>query len=318
MVPDPGPAPAGGTISSVSSQQDSSEPPRARGDRASSIIALTALVCGGCAASPHSGGRAAADRAPVPRAEALDVGCNAPAWRLVWSDEFGGSPGSVVDDSKWGVDTGGGGWGNNELQAYTSRTSNVRQNGQGQLEIVARAESFGDNSYTSGRINTAGRLTQRYGRFEARIRLPFGNGIWPAFWSLGDDLGSVGWPACGELDIMEVVRDFCVNHGTAHGPGYSGDNPLTATYTLPSGSLADDFHIYAIEWEPNVVRWYVDDTLYEQRTPADLPPGTLWVYDHPFFLLLNLAVGGDFSGPPDASTSFPQTMTVDYVRVCAR
>jgi len=277
---------------------------------------LALLLGSGCAVSPpHSG--AVAARAPASSSEAV-VTVTSPAWRLVWSDEFGGSAGSAVDGSKWGYDIGGGGWGNGELQSYTSRPSNVRQNGQGQLEIVARAEALGDINYTSGRISTAGRFTQRYGRFEARIRLPSGNGIWPAFWSLGDNIGSTGWPACGELDIMEVVRDFTVNHGTAHGPGYSGGSQLTASYKLPSGSLVDDFHIYAIEWEPNMVRWYVDNTLYVQRTPADLPPGTTWVYDHPFFLVLNLAVGGGFPGPPDASTEFPQTMTVDYVRVYTR
>ena len=283
----------------------------------SSSIAAAVLLCGACAASPHAPSQVTAARPPSSGSEVVAAPI-APAWRLVWSDEFAGSAGSPVDDRKWTHDIGGGGWGNNELQHYTSRPSNVRHNGQGQLEIVARAEALDDSSYTSGRISTAGRFTQRYGRFEARIRLPSGTGIWPAFWSLGDNIGGIGWPACGELDIMEVVRDFSVNHGTAHGPGYSGGTQLTAAYRLPSGSLADDFHVYAIEWEPNVVRWYVDDTLYQQRTPADLPPGTSWVYDHPFFLLLNLAVGGGFPGPPDASTQFPQTMTVDYVRVYTR
>src|ERR1700759_5573454 len=114
---------------------------------------------------------------------------------------------------------------------------------------------------------------------------------------------------------MEVARNFSINHGSAHGPGYSGANPLTATYQLPSGSFSDDFHLFAIEWEPNEVRWYVDDVMYERRTPADLPGGATWVYDHPFFIILDLAVGGGFAGPPDGSTLFPQTMRVDYVRV---
>jgi hypothetical protein len=239
-------------------------------------------------------------------------------WRLTWSDEFDGA--GAVDGSHWGFDIGAGGWGNNELQYYTDRTDNVRLNGQGQLEIVARAESFGGASFTSGRINTSGLFSQAYGRFEALIKLPSGNGIWPAFWTLGDnrDTAGVGWPSCGELDIMEVVRNFSINHGSAHGPGYSGGNPLTATYQLPSGSFSDGFHLFAIEWEPNEVRWYVDSVMYERRTPADLPSGTHWVYDHPFFILLNVAVGGGFPGPPDGSTVFPQTMQVDYVRVYSK
>jgi len=281
-------------------------------------IALQTKVSGLFVSAINGGGGGVTADKPVASGwEAFVVGGNSP-YRLVWSDEFNGAANTSVDGSKWGFDTGAGGWGNNELENYTTRTSNVRQNGQGQLEIVARAESFNGSSFTSGRINTGGRFTQRYGRFEARIKLPAGNGLWPAFWSLGDNIGSVGWPQCGELDIMEVVRDFGLNHGSAHGPGYSGGNPLTGTFRLPSGSFADDFHLFAIEWEPNEVRWIVDSTVYERRTPADLPPGTTWVYDHPFFLLLNLAVGGNFPGPPDASTPFPATLTVDYVRVYSK
>jgi beta-glucanase (GH16 family) len=150
--------------------------------------------------------------------------------------------------------------------------------------------------------------------------MPRGKGLWPAFWMLGANIGQVGWPACGEIDIMENVgHEPGVNHGSMHGPGYSGATPETAIYTLPGGqSFADGFHTFAVEWEPNVVRFYVDDHLYQTRTPADLPPGTKWVYDHPFFLLLNVAVGGGWPGSPDGSTSFPQTMKVDYVRVYKR
>jgi beta-glucanase (GH16 family) len=284
-------------------------------------IALQTKVSGLFVSAQNGGGAGVIANGPQAQGwEAFVVGggtSSTPSpWRLTWSDEFDGS--GAVDGSKWGFDTGAGGWGNNELENYTNRTDNVRRNGNGQLEIVARAESFGGASFTSGRINTSGRFTQRYGRFEARIKLPSGNGIWPAFWSLGDNIGSAGWPTCGELDIMEVVRNFSVNHGSAHGPGYSGGNPLTATYQLPAGSFTDDFHIFAIEWEPNEVRWFVDNTMYERRTPADLPAGTTWVYDHPFFILLNVAVGGNFPGNPDGSTRFPQTMTVDYVRVYAK
>ena len=268
------------------------------------------------------GGLITADRPAIQGWEAFVVGGNGghAGWNPTWSDEFDAGANTPVDGNKWGYDTGGGGWGNNELENYTSRTDNVRHDGAGHLEIVARRENFGGNAYTSGRINTGGRFTQAYGRFEARVKMPQGSGIWPAFWTLGDNIGApnVGWPQCGELDIMEAAIDFRVNHGSAHGPGYSGGSPLTGTWTIPSGRLGDDYHVYAMEWEPGVVRWYVDDNLYETRTPADVPPGKTWVYDHPFFIIMNVAVGGNWPGTPDASATFPQTMSVDYVRVYSR
>jgi beta-glucanase (GH16 family) len=267
------------------------------------------------------------DSAPAPPADAPSPADAAPpppdalgtidGWTLTWSDEFDGAAGAAIDTGKWGFDTGNNGWGNSELENYTNRTDNVRTDGSGHLEIVARAESFGGSQYTSGRINTGGKFSQAYGRFEARIKMPQGKGIWPAFWTLGDNIGTAGWPGCGELDIMEAVGDFTINHGSAHGPGYSGGNPLTATYQSPT-NLADDFHVYRIEWEPNVVRWYVDDHLYETRTPADVPQGATWVYDHPFFIIMNVAVGGNWPGSPDGTTQFPQTMSVDYVRVYSK
>jgi beta-glucanase (GH16 family) len=221
------------------------------------------------------------------------------------------------------IETGGGGWGNNELEYYTARPQNVRQE-KGDLIIEAAKETYTGQDkvtrdYTSARLKTAGLFSQTYGRFEARIKIPFGQGIWPAFWLLGDDISKVHWPACGEIDIMENVG-FEPNkvHGSMHGPGYSGGNPLTGVYTLASGRFSDDFHVFAIEWEPNVVRFYVDDQLYQTRTPDDLPAGTRWVFAHPFFVLLNVAVGGNWPRNPDASTIFPQPMLVDYVRVFSR
>jgi beta-glucanase (GH16 family) len=242
---------------------------------------------------------------------------------LTWSDEFNGTGGSAPDPAKWVSETGGGGWGNNELEYYTSRPQNAHQD-KGNLIIEAEKETYTGpdkvtRDYTSARLKTAGLFTQTYGRFEARIKIPYGQGIWPAFWMLGNDISSVGWPTCGEIDIMENVG-FEPNkvHGTLHGPGYSGATPITGVYTLPSGRFADDFHVFAIEWEPNSVRFYVDDQLYETRTTADLPPGTRWVFDNPFFVILNVAVGGNWPGSPDASTVFPQQMLVDYVRVYSR
>src|SRR5215813_1321233 len=243
-------------------------------------------------------------------------------WSLIWSDEFDGAEGSAPDSTKWGYDIGGNGWGNNELESYTNRTQNAYLDGSGNLVIKVINETFTgtdgiSRNYTSARLLTKGKFEQKYGRFEARIKVPFGQGIWPAFWMLGSDISQVNWPACGEIDIMENVgREPSINHGSMHGPGYSGGSPLTGSFTLPNGQrLSDDFHVFAIEWDPNTVRFYVDSTLYESHTPADMPASGTWVYEHPFFILLNVAVGGSFPGNPDQSTTFPQTMVVDYVRV---
>lgn len=250
-------------------------------------------------------------------------------WKLVWSDEFNGPNRSGVDASKWVSETGGGGWGNNELEYYTSRVDNASQQ-DGNLVIKVLSEKYTgadgvSRNYTSARLKTLGKFSQAYGRFEARIKIPRGQGIWPAFWMLGDDIDKPasdksGWPTCGEIDIMENIgKEPGLVHGTIHGPGYSGEHGIGAPYALPGGQpFADDFHIFAVEWEPNAIRFYVDDHLYTTRTPADLPKGAKWVYDHPFFLLLNVAVGGYWPGNPDATSTFPQTMLVDYVRVYER
>ena len=239
----------------------------------------------------------------------------ADSWQLVWSDEFNGVDGSVPDPGKWVMETGNWGWGNNELENYTSRAVTAQQK-SGNLVITALKENYGGSAYTSARIKTQGFFEHTYGRVEARIKLPFGQGIWPAFWMLGADIASNPWPACGELDIMENIgKEPSTVHGTIHGPGYSGASAIGASYTLPSGKFADSFHVYAVEWESNLIRFYVDNTLYATRTPADLPAGKTWVFQHNYFIILNLAVGGYWPGYPDASTTFPQTMLVDYVRV---
>src|SRR5438128_1713769 len=245
-------------------------------------------------------------------------------WSLVWSDEFNGPTGAAVDATKWTAEVGGSGWGNNELEYYTTRTANAYQS-DGLLAIKAINEHYtgSDNvtrEYTSARLITRNKFSPQYGRLEARIKMPFGQGIWPAFWMLGNDIGSVGWPQCGEIDIMENIgREPGIIHGTIHGPGYSGDHGIGSSYSLPIDQrFADAFHTFAVEWEPNVVRFYCDGILYKTLTPANLPGGTTWVYNHPFFILMNLAVGGYWPLYPDASTVFPQTMLVDYVRVYQR
>ncbi|HKU25945.1 MAG TPA: glycoside hydrolase family 16 protein [Candidatus Sulfotelmatobacter sp.] len=247
-----------------------------------------------------------------------------PGWTLVWSDEFNDPNGSVVNASKWIAETGGNGWGNQELEYYTARTDNAyQQDGNLVVKVLEEKYTGADGvtrNYTSARLKTMGKFSQKYGRFEARIKIPYGQGIWPAFWMLGADIEKNAWPKCGEIDIMENIgKEPGIVHGTIHGPGYSGGKGIGAPFDLPANQrFADDFHVYAVEWEPKTIRFYVDDHLYETRTPADLPPGTKWVYQHPFFLLLNVAVGGEWPGSPDVSTNFPQTMLVDYVRVYRR
>ncbi|MFZ6027829.1 MAG: carbohydrate binding domain-containing protein [Chloroflexota bacterium] len=246
-------------------------------------------------------------------------------WTLVWSDEFEGAGGSPVNQANWTHEIGGHGWGNAEWEYYTDSTENSSVDGSGNLVITAREIEdgaaplecwYGDCTHTSARLVTANKFEFTYGRAEARLKVPYGQGIWPAFWTLGNDIGTVGWPGCGEIDIMENIgREPNIVHGTIHGPGYSGGSGIGGAYTLESGNLADDFHVFAIEWEPEEIRWYIDGTQYFTVTVNDIPAGTEWVYDHPFFLILNVAVGGYWPGYPDASTVFPQMMTVDYVRV---
>jgi beta-glucanase (GH16 family) len=252
------------------------------------------------------------------------LGASAPDdWRLVWADEFQQADGSAPDPAKWVHDSGAGIWGNNELQIYTDRRLNSRIEG-GKLIIEARKEALAGadgvrRDYTSARLKSLSKASWTFGRIEARIKVPRGQGIWPAFWMLGTNITTVDWPACGEIDIMENVgHEPSTVHGTIHGPGYSGGGGIGGAFTLTNVALADDFHLFAIEWEPTRIRWFVDKDLYLTVTPTNLPAAKTWVFNHDQFLLLNVAVGGDWPGNPDASTSFPQRMEVDYVRVWAR
>ncbi|MFI6647678.1 ricin-type beta-trefoil lectin domain protein [Streptomyces sp. NPDC050529] len=239
-----------------------------------------------------------------------------------FSDEFDGSAGSAVNGSKWQIETGDN-VNNHERQYYTAGNSNAALDGQGHLVITARKENpnnyqcwYGSCQYTSARLNTSGKFTQTYGHVEARMKIPRGQGMWPAFWMLGDDIGQVGWPNSGEIDIMENVGfEPSTVHGTLHGPGYSGSAGIGAGYTLPNGqAFADAFHTFAIDWAPDSVTWSVDGNVYQHRTPADTG-GNTWAFNKPFFLILNLAVGGYWPGDPDGNTTFPQQLVVDHVRV---
>jgi beta-glucanase (GH16 family) len=237
---------------------------------------------------------------------------------LVMQDEF--DIDGNIDSALWSFDIGNGegtdagpGWGNNELQYYTDRKENITvQNGV--LIITAKKESYEGASYTSARILTKGKFEQAYGRFEARMRLPYGQGMWPAFWLLGENIDEVKWPNCGEIDIMENRgQEPSITNGTVHGPGYSGGLAITKRYDLVNDRLDTGFHVFGIEWGPKYINFYVDDVLYNQITPADVTGE--WVFDRPFYIIINLAVGGSFVGSPNSETSFPQTLLVDYVRV---
>jgi beta-glucanase (GH16 family) len=234
-------------------------------------------------------------------------------WTLVFSDEFDEGK---LDTSTWTIETGSK---FGTQQKDYDRAENIAVK-DGHLVITARKESFGGEDYTSGRMKTAGKLSRTYGRFEARMRLPHGQGMWPAFWLLGEDYVTKGWPECGEIDIMENRgSERSTVHGSIHGPGYSGGGAYTQGFTLAGGAtFSDDFHVFAIEWEPKVIRWYVDGQLYQTRSAETMPRSKRWVFDRPFFMIVNLAVGGMFGGDPDESTVFPQSLEVDWVRVYAR
>jgi beta-glucanase (GH16 family) len=236
-------------------------------------------------------------------------GWNSQGWNLVWSDEFNGT---TIDPRNWTYDFGGNGWGNSEFETYTNRPENARVE-NGKLIIEARQDPNIGNGYTSARLKTQGLQQFQYGRIEARMKLPSGQGIWPAFWMLGD---KGGWPQSGEIDIMEYIgKTPDTIYQTVHGPGYSGAKGI-GTHSRPGvDSLKNDFHVYAVEWQPVEIRWYVDDQQVFKVTPAQIPTGTQWVFDHPFFIILNVAVGGGWPGFPDSTTVFPQQLQVDYVRV---
>jgi beta-glucanase (GH16 family) len=240
----------------------------------------------------------------------------------VWSDEFNDT---ALDTNTWEPMIGNGqaygipGWGNNELQYYTDRPENVFVSG-GNLHIIARAESFEGYDYTSARLRTKNRQDFLYGKMAARIKLPQGQGIWPAFWMLPTDSPYGGWAASGEIDIVESVNTPLDIHGTIHfGDNWPGNASAGDSFSYGS-NFADDFHVYAIEWDEDVIRWYVDGILYLTLTStqwwSNAAPGNPRApFDHPFHFLLNVAVGGNWPGPPNGSTSFPQEMLVDWVRV---
>jgi beta-glucanase (GH16 family) len=236
------------------------------------------------------------------------------SWKLVWNDEFKGRANSAPNPAKWNCDLGAGGWGNNELETYTNAIENAFLDGRGHLVIRVLKTADG---YTSARLKTLEKFSFLYGKVEARIRIPRGQGIWPAFWMLAANRSLVGWRNSGEIDIMENIgREPSRVHATVHGPGYSGDNGIGGIVPLPGDrAFADDFHTFAIVWRKESIELFVDGKSHAKVTQAALPANATWVFDTPFYMLLNVAVGGRWPGAPDATSTYPQTMTVDYVRV---
>ena len=231
-------------------------------------------------------------------------------WNLVWHDEFDGDS---IDPANWTYDLGAGGWGNGEAENYTDRPENTRLE-NGMLVIEARQEKYQGSYYTSARLKTEGLQEFQYGRVEARLKVPAGKGMWPAFWLLGSNFSTVGWPDCGEIDIMEYIgKEPDLIMGTMHGPGYSGALGF-GKWNRQHYNIADDFHTYAVEWDQNQITWYYDDVAYSTYARS-VVGNRKWVFDQPFFIILNLALGGQFPGPIGLDTHFPAQMSVDYVRV---
>lgn len=245
-------------------------------------------------------------------------------WKLMWNEDFNGTPGLGVDTDKWSYEVSGDGFGNGELQYSTDRTDNVfieqdpLDSNNRLLTIKAIKEEYNGKEYTSGRIKTAGKFDFTYGRVEMKAKLPYGKkGIGCSLWMLGSNYDEAGWPAAGEIDIMEWVgKPDSRIYGTLHGPGYSAGESIGSWHENSEG-FSDDYHTYAVEWEPNEIRWYFDGILYAWRTPEDLA-GKEWVFDHDFNIILGLGVGGTWPGAPDESTAFPQEYKIDYIKVFQR
>ncbi len=239
-------------------------------------------------------------------------------WRLAWEDTFSGPAGDPPSQSKWTPDVGGNGWGSKQLQYYTDN-QNVYLDGKGSLILEARKEDtgkfgcwYGPCQYTSARISTRDHFSFTYGLLEARIKIPHGQGLWPAFWLLGSNYESVGWPACGEIDVMENIgqKKPATLYGSVHGP----ENFINS-YTLPHGTFADDFHVFALQWEPDHLTFFMDGISYATINKATFTKRQDWIYDHPFNIILNVSVGSAWPGNPNSTTVFPQKMYISYLKL---
>jgi len=238
--------------------------------------------------------------------------------RPSWSDEFSGRAGQRPDPDKWKFDLGASGWGNRELQRYTSSRSNSRIDGRGHLRIIARhreGSGIRRGSYTSARLTTAGRFGFKYGRVAIRAKLPKGRGLWPAFWMLGEEFPGVDWPFCGEIDVMENLgQKIRISSAFVHGPGSMADTGIGGFHRSRT-SLAKGFHVFAADWSAELITFSVDGEVFRRVPKATYPSGQTWAFDRRMFLLLNLAVGGSWPGKPSAATRFPARFVIDWVRV---
>jgi beta-glucanase (GH16 family) len=279
----------------------------------SALVLTTSLVARG-QLGPSQSRRATPN--PIPRL----ISAGKQYTKLVWSDQFDGPAGTPPPASKWVHDVGAYGAPDNELETYTDSPANASDDGHGNLAIVARRQTVTGpdgltRNYTSARLETQGLFSATYGLIEARMKIPAGTGLWSAFWLLGNSINAAGWPSCGEIDVMETLgQDPFAVRGTIHGPdgrsGYSRGRDLESASSLASG-----FHVYGVSWSPNSITWLLDGIPYATVTSADLAPGQAWVFNQPFHLVLNLAVGGNWPGPPNAYTQFPATLLVNWVRV---
>ncbi len=326
----PAPEAAAPAVPAAGAAQAAPSPRRARAwGRVLAAFVLVGVVTGGLG---FLAGRVTSRRSALAPA----IPCPCGVWGSpVWSDEFDGPKGAIPDPATWTYNVGNnGGWGNGEQEVYCdprssqpspcdTRRPNAYLDGVGDLVIEARREG---GTWTSARLISKGLREFRYGRIEARMRLPVGAGLWPAFWMLGANIDAVGWPGCGSVTIAENVPERPSTNGlgpaavrsTLHGPGYFGGNGLWQNFTLPGGGRIDDagYHVYGIIWSPEMAQFYVDDVnnVFFVVTAHQLPTGGRWVFDHPFFLVLNLAVGGQWPGPPEATTPNPARVLVDYIR----
>jgi|SRR5215471_13470190 len=282
---------------------------------ATASLAAASLFTGAVACNDAPGGSTGDDGWTAPHG----------TWMETFRDDFDGAAGSAPDPATWNVMVSATN-ANNECESYTNSRDNSFLDGEGHLILQAlrqpgtpiRTSCPPGSTFTSARLDTRGHLAPQYGRIEARIQLPAGAGLWPAFWMLGTGPGR--WPNIGEIDVMEE-RGSTPNTivGSVHGPEYFGAGALSRVFALPAGTFAEDFHLFAFEWTADGMRWLVDDTAYHTRTRAGMESlGDTWVFDQPFYILLNLAVGGSFGGNPNSSTPFPAQMVIDYVRVLAQ
>lgn len=284
-------------------------------------LVVRSVAAGFCAVAAVAGPPSLGSSGPAASKEAAARIAASP--KLVWSDEFSGAQGTQPNPKVWNYEVGGKGWGNNELQCYTKAPGNVSTDGAGRLVITAiyqpkhRCVDYATNDYTSARITTQNKMTTKYGRLEVRAKIPSGVGTWPAFWALGNDHATAGWPRSGEIDVMEAIgKSPKLSLGTLHGPTSKGAHVYQGVRTTYGVPLSQAFHVWAVTWTPTSFSWSLDGRTFGTITKAQwTKTNGPWVFDKPFYLLLNLAIGGNLGGPLSGNLTTPQRYVIDYVRV---